>query len=173
LLQDNEEKFASERVELERLIAVVAEKQREAQQLARDLATANVFLDPDSQQRALVEAVPKANSLANQYGNCSRALQLLQQEVAMTPFKLEQARLNTAETVAAMQTSALWRSGFGLGAGADRDPLGQSMDLIFDTLDLSMSVKEAKRTLTKEQFKEWKRLGGGGKKGGEIESYWN
>jgi len=159
LVQDNESQFKLETLELERLAAVVAEKQREAKQVVDDLMAPNVFLSPSTLLRARQEVEPRAIGLERDYGNCSRALQYLLQELRLTPFQLEASRYNLAETVAQLQTSSIWRAGLGgITQSGERDPFQESTKLIFDTLDLNMSVKEAKRTLTKEQFKEWKRL---------------
>jgi len=159
LVSDNDAAFSAEQAELRNLVGVVQQRHAEATQLATELACeGNRFLSPVTNLRVKQQAAPLAQALADRLAGCLAALDHLGQEVRATNPAAEFARQNAAETISAVQYSAVWRRGFGLEErDRDESPFSETMELL-DKLDMSMSPKDAKRSLTKEQYKEWKRI---------------
>jgi MoxR-like ATPase len=160
LLSDNESAFAAETMELEKLTGVVQQRLTEAKQLANELSSTepnNLFLTSATNLRAKQQAAPLAQEVTDKYLDCLEALSSLRQEVKATNVNVEFGRQNAAETISAVRDSQAWRLGFGGRGAGGRDPFDETMELM-DKLDLNLSPKEAKRTLTKDQYREWKKL---------------
>lgn len=173
LVQDSASSYEGELSELQKLSSVVKDKLRSAKELIAELSSPNVFLDKNTILRATQTFAPLALEEAQAYEDCNKALEFLQQELSMTNFSAEHSRQNSADSIAALKYSAIWQAG---GFATKDGIFEESMELIFDKLDLTMSVKEAKKSLSKDEFKEWKRLKarrGDSSDADSVDSYWS
>ena len=175
---DSPEALQIETAELAALRAVVCDKQQDAALCASQYTKPDhLFLDAHSLWRTKQVLGPAAQLVESRYDLCSQALNYLQQELSLANLSSDGARTNSADSLASVVHSPKWRAAFGTISGGvpGVDPSSsESADVdgggAFDKLDMGLSVKEAKRTLSKEQFKEWKRLKGREDK--PVDSYW-
>jgi MoxR-like ATPase/uncharacterized protein with von Willebrand factor type A (vWA) domain len=164
LSSDNKAAFNSEVAEIEFLYSAVQARRDDAARTYEELqASNNLFLDLTTNLRARQTAAPLAKVVADKYERILQAIKLLQGELrGLANFDIEWARNNAAETIRAVQDSAVWRGGFSVDDEGKGRPLPSraAPKSVSNSanLDLGLSVREAKKSLTKDEYKEWKRL---------------